>query len=178
MRHYKKRINAFTLVELMVTIAIATILISIAIPSFTVFYEDSRSEAAIRNIQQSLQLARNQAISYGARVTVCPLSGTTCGDDWENGFKVFIDNGTIAKLDSTNGVDDKVIIVVDPFHSSDFVSYDRNSISFSSEGSITGTYTSGIFSYCPTSKSNENTKAIEVTRTGRMKLSTNTLTCS
>ncbi|MGS0690904.1 pilus assembly FimT family protein [Shewanella sp. 30m-15] len=52
-RHEKvqKTIHAFTLVELMVTLAVATILITIAVPSFTKFYENTRSDSAIRNIQ-------------------------------------------------------------------------------------------------------------------------------
>ncbi|GIU22942.1 GspH/FimT family protein [Shewanella schlegeliana] len=178
MKGLKKRIRAFTLVELIVTIAVAAILIIIAAPSFTAFYENARSDAAIRNIQQSLQLARNQAISYGVVVTVCPLNGNTCGTDWRNGFSVFIDNGTLATIDSTNGVDDKVIKVIDAFNSNDFVSYDENSISFSPDGLTTGALTSGRISYCPGSKSNENTKTIEIIRSGKIRFAGTATSCS
>ncbi|WP_299802202.1 GspH/FimT family pseudopilin [uncultured Shewanella sp.] len=178
MKDYKKTIRAFTLVELMVTIAVAAILISVAAPSFNSFYENSRSDSAIRNIQQSLQLARSQAVSYGSTVTVCPLREGSCGTDWQNGFSVFIDNGTLGTLDSTNGIDDKVIRVIDGFNSKDFISYDENSISFSSDGLITGKFTSGILSYCPSSKTNDNSRAIEVGRAGKSRFSTATTSCS
>lgn len=178
MKDYKKRISAFTLVELMVTLAVATILITVAAPSFNSFYENSRSNSAIRNIQQSLQLARSQAVSYGSTVTVCPLRDGACGTDWQNGFSVFIDNGILGTLDSTNGIDDKVIRVIDGFNSKDFVSYDENSVSFSSDGLITGSFSSGIISYCPTSKTNVNSKAIELGRAGKSRFSSAATSCS
>ncbi|ABV86420.1 GspH/FimT family pseudopilin [Shewanella pealeana] len=178
MKDYKKRISAFTLVELMVTLAVATILITVAAPSFNSFYENSRSDSAIRNIQQSLQLARSQAVSYGSTVTVCPLRDGTCGTDWQNGFSVFIDNGVLGTLDSTNGIDDKVIRVIDGFNSKDFVSYDEKSVSFSSDGLITGSFTSGVISYCPTNKTNVNSKAIELGRAGKSRFSSAATSCS
>ncbi|MGS0690903.1 GspH/FimT family protein [Shewanella sp. 30m-9] len=85
-----------------------------------------------------MQLARGQAISYASVVSVCPLVGSTCGSNWQDGLSVLIDNGTLGTLDSTNGIDDKVIRVVDAFNSKDFISYDEKSISFSSDGLTTG----------------------------------------
>ncbi|MGS0673556.1 GspH/FimT family pseudopilin [Shewanella sp. 0m-4] len=181
MRKYKNTIKAFTLVELMVTLAVATILISIAVPSFTAMYEASRSDSSIRNIQQSLTVARSHAISYGAIVTVCPLSGTSCGTNWQGGYSIFIDNGTIGTIDSTNGVKDQVIREVDAFNSNDFVSYNLSSISFNPEGMLTGISSGGTrqIIYCPSSKSNENAKAVDIMSSGKLRTSSATgLTCS
>lgn len=181
MRHYKKRINAFTLVELMVTIAIATILISIAIPSFTSMYDASRSDSAIGNIQQSLVVARSHAVSYGTNVTVCPLSGTTCGTNWRDGYSIFIDNGTLGKVDTTAGVADQVIRELDAFNSKDFVSYSLSSISFNPEGMLTGISAGANrqIVYCPSSKTNENAKAIDLISSGKVRFSTATnLNCN
>ncbi|MGS0690896.1 GspH/FimT family pseudopilin [Shewanella sp. 30m-9] len=181
MRDYKKTIHAFTLVELMVTLAVATILISIAAPSLTAMYEASRSDSAIRNIKQSLTFARSHAISYGAIVTVCPLSGTKCGTDWKGGYSIFIDNGTVGTIDSTGAVTDQVIREVDAFNSNDFVSYALSSISFSPEGMLTG-ISSGAnrqIVYCPSSKTNEHSKAVDIISSGKVRTSTATgLSCS
>ena len=181
MRKYKNTIKAFTLVELMVTLAVATILISIAVPSFTAMYEASRSDSSIRNIQQSLTVARSHAISYGAIVTVCPLSGTNCGTNWQGGYSIFIDNGTIGTIDSTNGVKDQVIRQVDAFNANDFVSYALSSISFNPEGMLTGASAGSNrqIVYCPSSKTNENAKGIDIISSGKVRYSTATnLNCN
>ncbi|MEZ9196451.1 GspH/FimT family pseudopilin [Shewanella sp. 10N.286.54.B9] len=173
-RYYDK---AFTLVEMMVTLAIATILLVIAVPSFTDFYENSRSEAASSNIQQSLFMARSHAISYGATVTVCPRSGSTCGTDWIDGFDVFIDVNGNGSYDSAT---DQVIRTIDAFNSDDFIKTSLKSISFSSEGMISGTAASTStrqFIYCPSSKTSSNSKAIEVSVTGKIRQSSGSLSC-
>ncbi|GIU09882.1 type IV pilus biogenesis protein FimU [Shewanella sp. c952] len=171
-RYYDK---AFTLVELMVTLAIATILLAIAVPSFTDFYENSRSEAASSNIQQSLFMARSHAISYGATVTVCPRSGSKCGTDWINGFDVFIDVEGTGSYDSTK---DQVIRTIDAFNSNDFIKTSLKSISFNSEGMISGTAGNLQFIYCPANKANANSKAIEVSVTGKIRKTTGNVNCS
>ena len=61
----------FTLVEVLVTLAIATILITIAVPSFTSLYDSHRADNAIQEIKQTLDYARNQAINYQRKIIFC-----------------------------------------------------------------------------------------------------------
>ena len=111
-----KRVYGLTLVELIITIVIAGILITVGVPSFTSLYEASRSDSSIRTIQSSLTFARNQAVSYGARVTLCPLSSDSCTNDWKNGFTIFIDRGARGNIDG----DDQIIKVIGPFAADTF----------------------------------------------------------
>jgi len=78
--------KGFTLVELMVTIAIAALLLSIGVPSFTAMYEATRSANEIQKINDLFAFARNQAVNYGSTVTVCPYAASPCGNDWSKGF--------------------------------------------------------------------------------------------
>jgi type IV fimbrial biogenesis protein FimT len=84
----------FTLVELMVTIAIAAILMGVAIPSFTSVITRSRLTANTNEFITSLNLARSEAIKRGQHVVV-----KKTGSNWENGWQVFvdIDRSTAAK---------------------------------------------------------------------------------
>lgn len=68
--------KGFTLVELMVTIAIAALLLSIGVPSFTAMYEATRSANEIQKINDLFAFARNQAVNYGSTVTVCPYAAS------------------------------------------------------------------------------------------------------
>ncbi|PKG76411.1 general secretion pathway protein GspH [Shewanella sp. GutCb] len=160
-----KKKHGFTLIELMVTLVVATILTVIAVPSFNTLYAQIRSDSSIRKIQQSVQLARNHAIAYGLRVTVCPISEQGCSDDWHNNITVFTDSGTLNLIDGQ----DKIIYIIGPFNAKDFVSYNRTAIRFQAEGLASGT--NGTLSYCPDTINNSYSRAIIVSQSGRVRFS-------
>jgi prepilin-type N-terminal cleavage/methylation domain-containing protein len=159
--------KGFTLVELMVTLAVAMILITVGIPSMTSMYENSRAQGALENIESAFLLARSQAVSYGSRVTVCPMRGTKCDGNWTDGFSVFLDNGLLGTIDATAGIQDTVILVVDKFHAKDFIKSDFNSLSFTPDG-LAQRADNGRFIYCPGSKTNDAARAVDVGLSGRM----------
>ena len=86
--------SGFTLVELMVTLAIAIILLSVGVPSFTQTIQNNRLTTAANKLVSATNLARGEAIKRGTRVTVCKSSdGATCvaGGDWAQGGIIFTD---------------------------------------------------------------------------------------
>ena len=84
--------KGLTLVELMITLAIASILITSAAPSFTASIQNSRLSTQINELHASLSLARSEAIKRNDNVTVCRSSdGTSCTGNWQNGWIVFVD---------------------------------------------------------------------------------------
>lgn len=83
-----KRIGGFTLVELMITVAILAILLVAGIPSFREWLRNTHIRTAAESIQNGLRYARGEASSRGANVrfefvssgagwTVCELAGKT-----------------------------------------------------------------------------------------------------
>jgi type IV fimbrial biogenesis protein FimT len=161
-----KQPYGFTLIELMVTLAIAIILISVAAPSLSSFYDAYRAKSSILVIQQALQYGRNAAISYGVRVTVCPVKLNRCDNDWQNGLTVFTDAGDKNQLDGS----DTVILQTSPFNTKDIVSYNRAAIRFKPDGLASGT--NGTLRYCPSSATSPYSKAIIVNQAGRVRFST------
>jgi len=86
--------KGFTLIELMVTVAVAAILLTVGVPSFRDTVENNRLTAAANELVSALNLARSEAIKRGVRVTVCKSAdgaGCTSSGDWEQGWIVFTD---------------------------------------------------------------------------------------
>jgi len=87
--------TGFTVFELMVTLAVAAILLGLAAPSFESFTNRQRMKAAVTGLHQDLQAARSQAVFRGAEVIACPGTpdnGCSGGSDWSNGWIVFEDD--------------------------------------------------------------------------------------
>ena len=69
----------FTLVELMITVAVLAIILAIAAPNFTGLLNGNRLTAQANQIIADLQRARSEALRRNGSVTVCrSINGTTC----------------------------------------------------------------------------------------------------
>ena len=88
-----KNQHAFTLIELMVTLAVFAILIGIALPSFQTQIVNNRSLVLADELVGALNYARTEALKRGKSITFCPTNsaGTDCGTDWKSGWLVVVD---------------------------------------------------------------------------------------
>lgn len=82
--------TGFTLLELMITIAIAGILLGVAIPSFTSIISSNRLTTYANDLVTALNLARSEAVKRGTQVTIRRISTTSA--QWESGWDVFVDS--------------------------------------------------------------------------------------
>ncbi len=90
-----KKQQAFTLIELMVTLAVLGIAMGIAIPSFNTQILNNRSVALGEDFALALNLARSEAVKRSTRVSVCASTdGATCNgaaNNWRGGFIAVVD---------------------------------------------------------------------------------------
>ena len=95
------RVKGLTLIELLVTLAVAAILITVGAPAMTSILERFRAQDAISQWQGDLVYARQVAAAYQTSVTVCPMGGSTsCDGDWTGGYTAFIDENSNGTLDA------------------------------------------------------------------------------
>jgi type IV fimbrial biogenesis protein FimT len=97
--------SGFTLVELMITVSVAAILLSVAAPSFRDTVVRNRLTAATNEFMAAINYTRSEAIKSGRSVTLCKSSsGTACttgtGSQWESGWIAFVDSDADGTLDS------------------------------------------------------------------------------
>ncbi len=90
-------LTGFTLIELMIVLAIAGILAAITYPSMTTSIANNRVRSHSQDIQGILQFARSEAISRGETVTITPAS------NWQNGASLTIDGVEIKRLPPLSG---------------------------------------------------------------------------
>ena len=92
------RDRGFTLVELMVTLAVIAILMGIAAPAFVDFVRAVRASSTVSALNSALSLARSEAVKRNVRA--CVYSA-----DWSAGWSVRIDsNGNSSCADNTDVV--------------------------------------------------------------------------
>lgn len=91
--------TGFTLVELMVTLVIAAILLTLAVPNFRDFLLNNRLSGVANEFIAAANLARSEAIKRGRNATVCVSNNSmtatpTCtgGTDWGDGWLVWVDS--------------------------------------------------------------------------------------
>ncbi|MBW4936404.1 GspH/FimT family pseudopilin [Marinobacter sp. F4206] len=86
--------SGFTLIELMVTIAVLAILVTVAVPSFRNIIISNSVSFDRDEFFSLVAFARSDAIKRGTAVTICKSSdGSTCDDSlaWSDGWLAFHD---------------------------------------------------------------------------------------
>jgi type IV fimbrial biogenesis protein FimT len=98
--------KGFTVIELMVTVAIVAILAAVAVPSMRDFLRRARASTMANEMLTAFTLARSEAIRRNGNVTICPTNAaqTDCGSSWNDGFMVFTDGGTAGTYESASDV--------------------------------------------------------------------------
>ena len=100
-----QRQAGFTLIELMVTVAVLAILLSLGLPGFQGVLRSNRVATTNNELIASLSLARTEALRNGRGAGVCPsTAGTACDGGWNDGWMVWSDADGNGSFESTETV--------------------------------------------------------------------------
>lgn len=169
--------RGFSLVELMVTLSVAAILVTIAVPSFSDFIKNNRLITQTNDFVTALNLARSEAVKRGDRVTVCKSSDQiSCSGSgsWDQGWIVFADvNGDGVVTDPATNVlrvhgslSGNVSLNGDA-SLDDYVSYVSTGATRQIGGGISATQ-SGVLILCDDRGFTDKAKGIQISSTGRV----------
>ena len=175
--HMNKKNHGFTLIELIVTLAVVSILLLTGIPVLNQMTTSNRLVTQINSIAGSLSVARSESIKRGESITLCgSTDGATCDtSNWESGWIVFTDADNNAVLNSAT---ESMLKIVDQFSGGTTLRLSQSDsasiMRYRSDGSLRdqnsdATRTDkGTFTLCDSSASVTKAKAINVNPLGRV----------
>jgi type IV fimbrial biogenesis protein FimT/type IV fimbrial biogenesis protein FimU len=165
------RRQGFTLVELMVSIAVVGVISAIALPSMSDFLVKMRVDNEISEMQRLLLTARNMAINTGKNTTVCPLTSGACTNNWHNEISVFTNSDNTLATNNNFADPDELVKIKSEIKSGDKLQYSQNSVIYTPDGRLLTA--SANFRYCPKNKADES-RGISISLSGRSYTSSDT----
>lgn len=153
-----RHLRGLTLIELIIGIAMASILMVVAVPSYTTLLNRLRLASHSNELSSSLAFARSEALRRGVRVTVCKAaSATACttSGTWASGWLVFVDNrhatgNNAGVVDGSGGSADEILRAAPALTGStvtastsfaDWIGFRPDGISVGSGGTASGSLT-------------------------------------
>ena len=107
----EKRTQAgFTLYELLITVLIVGVVLTLGIPNLSEFTRNSRITTTANDLHAAFQVARSEAARAKTNITICAsdnsmTAGADCQGNWEDGFIIFVDDdGDLARAGATETV--------------------------------------------------------------------------
>lgn len=161
--------KGFTLVELLIALAIAAILITLAVPGLQSFLQNNKIVSATNKLSASLNLARLEAVKRGVKVSVCPTANaafTACGDNtqWSDGWIIFVD------ADNNNAIEgtDDLVKVAEALSNDATITSPSDIVSYDGSGFLIGANPS--FSLTADGCTGNNARTISVSASGHLSI--------
>jgi type IV fimbrial biogenesis protein FimT len=164
-----KKNSGFTLLELLITVALISILAAFAIPSMRTFSQNDRLTTNINTMIGHLAYARSEAVKRHAQVSICISNDTLgcTGGNWEDGWIVYVDADANGTFDAATVNEDilRVNQALDGNNTLAPTAAYTTQVTYDNRGFVTAT---GGFLLCD-DRSGDFGKTITISNTGRVR---------
>jgi len=160
-------VKGLTLIELMIGVALLTILLSVGVPGVHELIEKYQANTSVSTLKQVFMRARTVALDKEISVTSCPMRNNACSTDWSDTLTVFADINNNQALD----LDEPIYFRTEMAISTGYWLKKRaNSpyVKFSPQGHAFSTATT--FLYCPSSSKLQLAKQLVINFQGRIRI--------
>lgn len=164
-----KNTVGFSLVEALISLAIASILMGSMIPSMSNILERNRATTNINWIVSAVNFTRHAAVVNRVTMTLCaPKLNDQCGGNWHGGLIIFSDRNKNARIDNT----DNIIARIQPPNGNGSIKWrafrNRQYLQMTPAGHTN--FQNGNFVYCPEDRNQKFARQIVVNIQGRTRL--------
>lgn len=90
-----KKYLGFSLLELLVTLTVASILLFMGVPAWRDLQKQHHTKITLQQLTTTIAFARNTAILSHHKIIICPNDHLHCGNDWQLGWLVIQQNKII-----------------------------------------------------------------------------------
>jgi type IV fimbrial biogenesis protein FimT len=130
------RSRGFSLIELITTLAVAAIILTVGVPGFQTMVQNNRMTTDLNRLVTDLNLARMEAIKRGEDVTICKknTAGTNCdnANTWDLGWIVFNDPDRDGIVDDV----EEIIRVNPELDTGITLTFDHDRVTYTSQGFV------------------------------------------
>lgn len=163
-----RALKGFTLVELMVVVALVTIITTLAVPAWNRMIVSNRIRAAVNDWTLSTQFARSEALRQNVPITLCPSNnGTNCtASDYETGWIVKTGLPAVAGIVLQDTLPKQRLTMA-------FNPQARRAMTFLPNGLLIGNFTGGhVTMHDDPASDNSLSRHLCIARTGRIRVYT------
>jgi type IV fimbrial biogenesis protein FimT len=175
--NYGKQMQGFTLIELMIGIALAAIVLTMAVPSFSTAIKNNKVVTTTNELITDINFARGEAVKRGKPVVLCrsasPANATpTCSgsaNNWGTGWLVFVDTDADSSYDSASDILVRVGNPVDKILTLKTNATADQNLVYNPDGTTNEGGNTAIFAVCDDRGKDEG-RQVQVNATGRPRL--------
>ena len=162
-----KKESGFSLIDLLFTLVLLSILLSLSFPVYNYLVAETRLLALTERITSALNYARSEAIKHRSTVILCPSeNGKTCSGQWHNGWIIVLGRYT------TNLSKNSLLRVYPALNKHEFLIWHgagrRNYVQLNPDGSAYGH--NGSFVVCVKVLTTSTVWLIKMSPTGRIRV--------
>ncbi len=168
--------RGFTLIELMVTVAIVALALTLAAPNFTAFQRNAELTSFTNTLLAAMNTARSEALKRGAYAAVIPADGV----NWSSGLIVYT---TKTPATAYSAATDVTVFTreASPSYltisgtgvangSSPYIMFDASGFSKDKSAAVSDLTLSVVRNDVASAEADEQTRRIKVSRTGRARV--------
>ena len=174
----KQTSAGFTIIEMIITVALLSVMLAVAVPGFTNFFQNNNLATTSNRFVSSIALTRNEAISRNATVIMCNTNATNtqCANNgqWESGWAVWVDldSGGLSDIDAGEII--QIEEAMPTGYTLRATTY-ANVITFAPTGEASGDLASAAdtFRLCDNTQNAANSRSINFNAVGRAWVTSN-----
>lgn len=170
----KNRSTGFTLIELIITMAIAAVLAALAVPSFVQYQRNSELTSLTNSLLAAVNAAKGEAMKTGRNAFVIPK-----GTGWNSGWIVYVDmnrdnsytEGTDVAVQTRDALKSYFSITGNSIAagSTPYIKFDNSGYSVDNSAAPVALSLTIARSDAPSTSALEETRRVVVARTGRVR---------